>query len=269
MIVCCDLDGVIWRGDDADPGLGRRRRRSCAPRACASCSSRTTRASGSRTTSRSLQGVGVDAAPDDVVHRARRRPPRSLAHDLPAGASVLACAGPGVVEALEARGLRRRRSGAGRRRRRRLAPRVRLRAADPRRRRVRAGARFVATNLDPTYPIPGGLVPGAGALVAAVATAAGRRPEVAGKPEAADGRARARALRDDRSRRRRPAVDRRRARRRARLAVRTRAVGRRGAGRGGAGAGSGARLRRRRLRAARARAHRRVRATCSAHNRPG
>jgi len=53
------------------------------------------------------------------------------------------------------------------------------RAADA----ARAGARFVATNMDPTYPIHGGVVPGAGALVAAVATAAGRAPEVAGKPE--------------------------------------------------------------------------------------
>ena len=43
------------------------------------------------------------------------------------------------------------------------------RAADA----VRAGARFVATNVDATYPVPGGLVPGAGALVAAVATASG------------------------------------------------------------------------------------------------
>jgi ribonucleotide monophosphatase NagD (HAD superfamily) len=52
------------------------------------------------------------------------------------------------------------------------------RAADA----VRAGARFVATNLDATYPIPGGLLPGAGSIVAAVATASGRTPEVAGKP---------------------------------------------------------------------------------------
>ena len=50
---------------------------------------------------------------------------------------------------------------------------------------MRAGARFVATNVDPTYPVPGGLEPGAGALVAAVATAAARDPEVAGKPEVA------------------------------------------------------------------------------------
>jgi ribonucleotide monophosphatase NagD (HAD superfamily) len=49
---------------------------------------------------------------------------------------------------------------------------------------IRAGARFVATNMDATYPAPDGLLPGNGSLVAAVATAAGRRPEVAGKPEA-------------------------------------------------------------------------------------
>src|SRR5207237_7597828 len=39
-----------------------------------------------------------------------------------------------------------------------------------------------ATNLDATYPIPDGLLPGAGAIVAAVATASGTEPEVAGKP---------------------------------------------------------------------------------------
>lgn len=47
---------------------------------------------------------------------------------------------------------------------------------------VRAGARFVATGDDATYPTPRGLLPGAGAIVAAVATASGRDPEVCGKP---------------------------------------------------------------------------------------
>ncbi|MCC5952376.1 MAG: HAD-IIA family hydrolase [Acidimicrobiia bacterium] len=48
---------------------------------------------------------------------------------------------------------------------------------------VRAGARYVATNTDATYPTPKGLAPGAGAIVAAVTTAAGRPPDVvAGKP---------------------------------------------------------------------------------------
>ncbi len=48
---------------------------------------------------------------------------------------------------------------------------------------VLAGARFVATNSDPSYPTERGLLPGAGSLVAAVATATGVDPEIAGKPE--------------------------------------------------------------------------------------
>ncbi len=48
---------------------------------------------------------------------------------------------------------------------------------------VDGGARFIATNTDPTYPTEFGFYPGAGAIVAAVATATGVRPVVAGKPE--------------------------------------------------------------------------------------
>jgi glycerol-1-phosphatase len=48
---------------------------------------------------------------------------------------------------------------------------------------VRAGARLVGTNEDPTYPTPDGLEPGAGSLLAAVATASGAEPTVAGKPQ--------------------------------------------------------------------------------------
>jgi HAD superfamily hydrolase (TIGR01450 family) len=49
-------------------------------------------------------------------------------------------------------------------------------------RAVRAGARFVATNDDATFPTEDGLVPGNGAIVAGIAAAAGVRPTVAGKP---------------------------------------------------------------------------------------
>lgn len=49
---------------------------------------------------------------------------------------------------------------------------------------IGGGARFIATNLDPTYPAADGFLPGNGALVAAVATAAGVPPIVAGKPAA-------------------------------------------------------------------------------------
>lgn len=48
---------------------------------------------------------------------------------------------------------------------------------------VLTGARFIATNTDSTYPSERGLLPGAGAIVAAVAAATGSTPTVAGKPE--------------------------------------------------------------------------------------
>jgi 4-nitrophenyl phosphatase len=48
---------------------------------------------------------------------------------------------------------------------------------------IRSGARFIATNSDTTLPTENGLVPGAGSIVAAVATASGVRPVVIGKPE--------------------------------------------------------------------------------------
>jgi 4-nitrophenyl phosphatase len=48
---------------------------------------------------------------------------------------------------------------------------------------IRGGARFVATNPDTTFPAPEGLVPGAGALIAALRASTGLSPVVIGKPE--------------------------------------------------------------------------------------
>ena len=47
---------------------------------------------------------------------------------------------------------------------------------------VAAGARLIATNADTRYPTPAGFLPGAGSIVAALATATGAVPEVIGKP---------------------------------------------------------------------------------------
>ncbi|OYT76035.1 MAG: hypothetical protein CFK49_00160 [Armatimonadetes bacterium JP3_11] len=44
------------------------------------------------------------------------------------------------------------------------------------------GARFIATNADATYPAEDRLLPGAGAIVAAIATATGHKPRIIGKP---------------------------------------------------------------------------------------
>jgi glycerol-1-phosphatase len=48
---------------------------------------------------------------------------------------------------------------------------------------VRAGARLVAVNRDDTMPMPGGLEPGTGAILAAIEVASGVAATVVGKPE--------------------------------------------------------------------------------------
>ncbi len=50
-------------------------------------------------------------------------------------------------------------------------------------RAVFAGARLIGTNPDPTLPVEDGFIPGAGAILAAIATATGTTPLIIGKPE--------------------------------------------------------------------------------------
>ncbi|MCX7795316.1 MAG: HAD-IIA family hydrolase [bacterium] len=46
-----------------------------------------------------------------------------------------------------------------------------------------SGAKFIATNTDPTFPIENGLIPGGGSIVKAVEVAAKKQPIIIGKPE--------------------------------------------------------------------------------------
>jgi HAD superfamily hydrolase (TIGR01450 family) len=48
---------------------------------------------------------------------------------------------------------------------------------------ILAGAKFIATNRDSTFPTESGVTPGAGSLVAAIETASGVIPVSMGKPE--------------------------------------------------------------------------------------
>jgi 4-nitrophenyl phosphatase len=48
---------------------------------------------------------------------------------------------------------------------------------------IRRGARFIATNLDPTNPSEEGLIPGTGAMIVALETASGVKATTIGKPE--------------------------------------------------------------------------------------
>jgi len=47
---------------------------------------------------------------------------------------------------------------------------------------IRAGAEFIATNRDATYPVEDNVIPGGGSIVGAVATAAEQEPILIGKP---------------------------------------------------------------------------------------
>jgi 4-nitrophenyl phosphatase len=48
---------------------------------------------------------------------------------------------------------------------------------------IRSGARFIATNLDPTNPTEEGLLPGTGTMIVALETASGTKAKAIGKPE--------------------------------------------------------------------------------------
>jgi len=124
-----------------------------------------------------LEAAGIAAGPDDLVTSAQ-----AAASMLVPGARAMVCADEGVVEALAARGVVVVEDGpvdavvVGWTRRfdfDLLATTVTA---------VRRGARLIGTNEDPTHPTPERLLPGSGALLAAVATAAQTTPEVAGKP---------------------------------------------------------------------------------------
>lgn len=181
-MVACDLDGVVWRGDDAiPPAAGGIAALRDAGLRVAFVSNNSSSPVGDVVAK--LGGMGIPATAADVVTSAMAAA-WLLEHSLAPGARVLVCGGPGVREALAGAGFVAVDDGPAE------AVVVGFHrdfdydALDRASRVVRDGARLVATNLDATYPVPGGLIPGAGSIVAAVATAAGTSPEVAGKPEA-------------------------------------------------------------------------------------
>jgi HAD superfamily hydrolase (TIGR01450 family) len=101
---------------------------------------------------------------------------------LPVGSTALIVADDGVREALTGRGVTIVQSGPADAVVVGWTRSFTFDSIDQAARAVRAGARLIGTNEDPTHPTPHGLSPGCGALLAAVATAAETTPEVAGKP---------------------------------------------------------------------------------------
>lgn len=171
-----DLDGVVWLSDDPIAGsaeaIARLRARGERVVFLTNNSSATVRDYVAK-----LDRCGVPTSADDLITSAQ-----AAAALVAPGETALVCGGPGVDEALRARGVRTVREGK--------ADAVvvgwhrdfdfgRLTAAFD---AVSGGARLIGTNDDATYPTPTGPLPGGGSILAAVAYASGVEPVVAGKP---------------------------------------------------------------------------------------
>jgi 4-nitrophenyl phosphatase len=170
-----DLDGVVWLAEQPIPGAGEAvARLRAAGHGVLFATNNSAVPVGQQEAKLARHGI---EARGGVVTSAM-----AAARLVEPGERVLVCGGPGIVEAVAARG---------------AVPvgqgdadvvmvgfdrgfdyeRLRLAA-----RAVDRGARLIATNDDATYPTPEGPIPGGGALVAAVAYATATTPIVAGKP---------------------------------------------------------------------------------------
>ncbi|MCW2571820.1 MAG: family hydrolase [Frankiales bacterium] len=177
-----DLDGVLYVGADA---VGHAAESVAVATAAGMRSAFVTNNASRRpaVVAAHLTELGIPAGPSDVVTSAQATV-RMLRERLPTGAEVLVVGAPGLVEEVTAGGF------------------VPTTTSGPQVRAVvqgfavdtsyaqlaeaclalRAGALWIAANTDSTLPTPRGLVPGNGALVAALQVATGLEPVVAGKP---------------------------------------------------------------------------------------
>ncbi len=176
MVWILDLDGVVWLSDTVIPGVPEAvSRLREAGHTILFLTNNSSRKVGDLV--EKLEGMGIPVDAEEIVTSAQ-----AAATMLEPGSVALVCAGDGVREALDARGVKTVDTGP--------ADAVvvgfhkefdydRLNAAYQ---AIRGGARLIGTNDDTTYPTPDGPIPGGGALLASVAAAAGVEPEVAGKP---------------------------------------------------------------------------------------
>jgi HAD superfamily hydrolase (TIGR01457 family) len=181
--ILLDLDGVIYRGDELISGADRTihdlRSMGVGLAFLTNNSSRTPEQIGS-----TLRDLGVEVSPEEIVSSAIST------------AELLGRRGGGAAFVLGEEGLTTALAGAG----------VEILDADAERADwvvvgldrnadygsfaracllVERGARLVATNPDTSFPVPEGLWPGAGALLAVVTETTGEHAEIVGKPNAA------------------------------------------------------------------------------------
>lgn len=182
-VALLDLDGVVYRGPDAVPGardgIAAAREHGMRIAFVTNNSSRTPEAVASQ-----LGGLGIEAHPDDVITSAQAAAALARAR-LGRGARVLVVGGDGLRTAVREAHLVAVESADDRPDAVLQGYSADLRYADlvEAALAVRGGALWIATNGDVTLPAPRGLLPGNGALVAAVAAATSATPLFAGKPE--------------------------------------------------------------------------------------
>ncbi len=174
-----DLDGVLWRGKEPIAGS------SDAVAALREAGHRVAFLTNNSFTTvgeqaDKLREMGVPAEADDICTSAQ-----AAAGLLDPGTTALVVGGPGVGEALTARGIEVIEDDSavdavivG------FDPTFDYRRLTAAFRAVRGGARLIGTNDDATFPTAKGEIPGGGSIVASVAYATGVTAEIAGKPNA-------------------------------------------------------------------------------------
>lgn len=175
--VVCDLDGVVYLGNSAIPGSGDALRRLASAGIVTVFATNNSARAPSEVRAKLHDIAGVDVPEHMIVTSAIVG--ASLLEDGP----VLVVGERGLAEAVARAGFPETDDPAAAASvivglDRRLTYERIAAAAEA----LRRGARLVVTNRDPTYPTERGLLPGAGACVAAVETAAGVTGVTAGKP---------------------------------------------------------------------------------------
>jgi HAD superfamily hydrolase (TIGR01450 family) len=178
-----DLDGVVYRGDEAVAGaiVAIEQARGAGMRMAylTNNASRPPTAVAER-----LRGFGVPASDDEVV-TAGEAIAHVVAESVPRGSAVLVVGGPGLREPLERLGLRvvDKADASPAAVVQGFHPDVDWRALAEASYAIQAGVPWFASNADQTIPTGRGVAPGNGSLIEAVRRATGATPVVAGKPE--------------------------------------------------------------------------------------
>ena len=176
-----DMDGVLWRGDEPLPGLVEFFIL-LQERPIAFCMA-TNNASGSpEQYVQKLASMGVEVAPDDILTSAVVTAKHIAA--IAPGASVYAI-GDGTRQAVLDHGLRLSRGGRADFVAVGWDPKLTYEELSEATLLIHAGAKFIGTNPDRTWPSERGLLPGNGAILAFLQAATDVEPFIIGKPERA------------------------------------------------------------------------------------